>query len=347
MEPLLSRAAFRDAVFARDGLSCVNCHAPAQDAHHILERRLFSDGGYYLSNGASLCGACHELAEMTVLSVDTLREKACIRTPVLPEHLYSDVTYDKWGNILLPNGTRLRGELFNDKSVQKILRAGGVLGQFTSYVKYPRTYHLPWSQGVTSDDRVHPNMDHFEGRQVVVTKKMDGENTSMYKDYIHARSIDGRNHPSRGWVKNLWSQLSQDIPDGWRVCGENLYAVHSIRYNDLPSYFLGFSVWDDANTCLGWDDTLEWLTLLGVQPVEELYRGDYNEALIRRLWTEADRDVLEGYVVRDAGPVKYQDFRKYFGKFVRSNHVSTDAHWMHGRRIEVNRLTSDTTSTSI
>jgi len=39
------------------------------------------------------------------------------------------------------------------------------------------------------------------GREVVVTEKMDGENTTMYCDNIHARSIDGRHHPSRDWVK--------------------------------------------------------------------------------------------------------------------------------------------------
>lgn len=36
-------------------------------------------------------------------------------------------------------GTRLKGELFHDESVQKILSAGGVLGQFTHLIRSPRT----------------------------------------------------------------------------------------------------------------------------------------------------------------------------------------------------------------
>ena len=30
----------------RDANLCVICHAAASDAHHIMERRLFDDGGY-------------------------------------------------------------------------------------------------------------------------------------------------------------------------------------------------------------------------------------------------------------------------------------------------------------
>ena len=158
----------------------------------------------------------------------------------------------------MPNGSRIKGELFGDESVQKVLRAGGVAGQFQKYVKYPRTYHLPWSPGATDDDRVLTDEEleaNFVGRMVVVTEKMDGENTTMYNDYIHARSLDSASHPSREWVKNLHAQIQWQIPDGWRICGENLYASHTLHYAGLPSYFIVFSVWDENNICQSWDDT--------------------------------------------------------------------------------------------
>lgn len=56
MRILLTRDDFREFVFKRDNHKCVVCGEPAVDAHHILERRLFHDSGYYLDNGASLCG---------------------------------------------------------------------------------------------------------------------------------------------------------------------------------------------------------------------------------------------------------------------------------------------------
>src|SRR5690242_12675496 len=104
---LLTRDEFREGVFARDKNQCVHCGAPAKDAHHIIERRLWPDGGYYLDNGASLCGDCHLLAEQTLLSCDQIRKEAGIEIILLPPHLYDDFEYDKWGNIVLPNGRRL------------------------------------------------------------------------------------------------------------------------------------------------------------------------------------------------------------------------------------------------
>jgi len=174
---------------------------------------------------------------------------------------------------------------------------------------------------------------------VIVTVKMDGENCSMYRDYLHARSIDGRSHPSRDWVKGFWSTIAHDIPENWRVCGENLYAVHSIRYDDLPSYFMGFSVWNDRNLCLGWDETLEWFELLGIEPVPVLYDGVFDEKRIRTLYDEKrDWDRVEGYVLRVADEFSYRDFPRSVAKYVRSNHVQTVKHWMHGKPAEPNGL---------
>ncbi len=57
--------------------------------------------------------------------------------------------------------------------------------------KYHRTPHLPFSEGATSDDKILKTDDHFYRMEdVVVTIKMDGENTTVYPDgTFHARSI--------------------------------------------------------------------------------------------------------------------------------------------------------------
>ncbi|WP_411823413.1 RNA ligase family protein [Leptospira sp. 'Mane'] len=333
---LMTRDQFREGVFARDNHICVFCDRPAVDAHHILERRLWSDGGYYLSNGASVCEHHHIECEKTVISVEDVRIACGITKPILPEHLYDDQSYDKWGNPILANGTRVIGELFFDESVQKVLKAGGVLNLFTHYIKYPRTYHLPWSQQINDDDRTFQSLDQFTGKRVVVTEKMDGENTTMYSDYIHARSVDGRNHPSRAWVKQFHNTIAYNIPQRWRVCGENLYAQHSIKYERLLSYFMGFSVWDETNRCLSWDDTLQYFELLGIVPVPVLYDGIYNEKLIREI--KLSWDTSEGYVVRIADAFPYGQFRSCVAKFVRKNHLQTVKHWMHGQPVIPNQL---------
>jgi hypothetical protein len=332
MTQILTRDEFRAAVFNRDNNCCVICGAPGQDAHHIMERRLFTmpdeQGGYFLDNGATLCGLHHLEAESTILSCVAIRAAAKIKNIILPIHLYPDDTYDKWGNPYLPNGLRMAGELFRDKSVQKVLSP--VLYQFVQFVKYPRTWHLPWSPGATADDRVLTEISQFEGKEVVVTEKMDGECTTMYRGYMHARSIDSRHHPSRDWVKNLHAQIEWEIPEGYRICGENLFAVHSIRYDALPSYFMVFSIWDEENECLAWDDTIELCQLLGLEHVPVIYRGVWDKDFLIENPLSDRLLGREGYVVRLAERFPFHKFRNSVAKFVRAGHVTTHGHWMHG-----------------
>lgn len=284
----------------------------------------------------SLCAPCHLKAEDTTLSCEALREAAKITAPVLPPQLTADQRYDKWGNPVLPNGTRLRGELFYDEPVQKVLAP--VLSLFTDRVKYPRTYHLPWSPGRSADDRVLPSLDGFVGEDVVVTAKMDGENTTLMRDCLHARSLDWEPHPSRTMIKALHARVAPDIPAGWRLCGENLQAVHSIRYTHLPNVFLLFSVWDERNRCLSWAETLDWASLLDLETVPVLYRGPWDEALVRALHESTrEGDPCEGYVVRTSEGFPYADFKRRVGKYVRAAHVQTDQHWMR-RAVELNGI---------
>jgi hypothetical protein len=327
---LLGRDEFRAACLRRDKYQCVVCHEKDNLAvHHVLERRLFSDGSYYIDNGVSLCEQHHLEAEMTTLSCEELRKLVGIKEAVLPEHFTSDSEYDKWGNPVLNNGMRLRGELFFEEPVQKMLTQGNVLSLFTQYVKYPRTYHLPWSPGLINDDRMLQSCAAFEGQEVVITVKMDGENTTMYPDYLHARSLEYHAHPSRNKIKQLHATIARDIPDNYRLCGENVFAKHSIQYANLDSHFYLFSVWNEKNYCLSWDETKEWAQLLELSTVPELYRGKWDEELIKKLYTPTFQDnECEGYVVRLVESFYYADFNKKAAKYVRARHVSTDRHWM-------------------
>lgn len=337
---LLSRDVFRESTFERDKHKCVICGAKAQDAHHIIERRLWDDGGYYIDNGASLCGPCHIKAEQTTLSVEEIRDAAGITNIVLPEHLYVDQQYDKWGNPIMDNGRRLIGELFYDESIQKILKAGNVLDEFDEYIKYPRTYHVHYSKG-TKDDKTLKDDSQFVGKEVVCTIKMDGENTTMYPNYIHARSINSGPHESRNWVKGLWAQKAWQLSKGQRLCGENLYAKHSVEYNDLPSYFMAFSMWYNL-TCLSWDETKFYCDLLEIDMVPVLYRGIYDREKIIELYNKEWKGKgCEGYVIRVADEFQYKDFRYNVGKFVEPEFRvlvnSSHGHWM-SQKIVPNKL---------
>ncbi|GAA3873504.1 hypothetical protein GCM10022243_43310 [Saccharothrix violaceirubra] len=192
-------------------------------------------------------------------------------------------------------------------------------------ISYPRTPHLPWSPGVSRDDVRVADLGAWAGGEVVVTEKLDGENTTLYRDGSHARSLDSGHHPSRSWVKALQGRVGGFIPVGWRVCGENLYARHSLAYQELDGYFYGFSVWD-GDECLDWDSTVGFLRGLGIPVPTVLWRGVFDEKMLRRL--KVDTLVSEGYVVRPAAGFGLGDFGRTVAKWVRPAHVRTSTHWM-------------------
>lgn len=322
---LLTRDEFKVKVFQRDKDQCVVCKEPAVDAHHIIERKLFTDGGYYIDNGVALCNKHHVQAETTEISCTQLREAARIEHVILPPQLVADSDYDKWGNPILPNKMRLKGEMFYDEQVQKVLPVG-IRVLFTEHVKFPRTYHLPWSPNLQNDDRMLESLDGFMGEEVVITEKMDGENTTMYKDYIHARALEFSPRKDRTWIRALHGRIKNDIPDGWRLCGENLYAEHSIHYIDLPSYFMLFSVWDEKNTCMSWHETITWADLLDLEIPPVIYKGPWPGGPTLENVLKLDNS-KEGYVVRVTREFPYKDYRRLVGKYVRAKHVTTDEHW--------------------
>ena len=205
-----------------------------------------------------------------------------------------------------------------------------------TYVKYPSTPHLPFSPGVQRDDTLISSLNNFEGREIIITEKMDGENTTMYTNHIHARSVDSHHHPSRDWVKNFWNSFRLDIPNGFRICGENVYARHSVSYNNLETYFYGFSVWD-GDRCLSWDNTLEFFELLNITPVPVIYRGVFNVKLIEQFANNFDIENKEGFVVRVADSFNYNEFDTHVAKWVRAGHVQTDKHWMY-QTVQPNKL---------
>ncbi len=341
---LLNKEEFTKRVLSRDNRKCVICTYSPAEPFHILEERLWPDNDYYLENGASLCNKHKQEAEMTLLSCDEIRKAAGIKITALPPWFDPEHRYDRWGNVILPNKMRVKGELFYDDYVQNLLKKAEVLDQFTKYVKFPKILHLPWSEGVDSKtDRVFYNKEineAFTGREIIVTEKLDGENISMYRDYIHARSINSRNHPSRNWVKNLHSKIAHRIPVNWRICGENLFATHSIHYKGLPSYFVVFGVYNDKNECLPWEEIIKLTKELSLPAAPLIYTGTFNEAAIKACYTGKSAfgdSIQEGYVIRLADKIPWRSHRLSFAKFVRSRHVRTNKEWRH-KQIQKNEM---------
>lgn len=119
---LLTREQFKEQVLKRDKHTCIFCSKPPTSAHHIIDRKLWEDGGYYLNNGSSVCDEHHWAVEKTDISVQEVWAKCGVTEPCLPPYFDKTLNYDKWGNILLDDGMRKAGKMFVLENVQKILK---------------------------------------------------------------------------------------------------------------------------------------------------------------------------------------------------------------------------------
>lgn len=210
--------------------------------------------------------------------------------------------------------------------------------------KYPRTPHLPFSQGATSDDK-HISKDALDflksGVELVVSEKLDGGNVTMYRNAFHARSLTSGTHAWDTKAKALHAQIRHEIPEGWRISGESMYARRSIHYNNLSGVFIVFGIWNDNNVLLSWDEMIEWCSLLELPFVPLLYKGtDYEQAI--SAWGQTlNEESSEGFVLRYAGEIAYEDFPNKIAKWVRKGHVQTSDDWRGRTDFALNSFLND------
>jgi ATP-dependent RNA circularization protein (DNA/RNA ligase family) len=159
----------------------------------------------------------------------------------------------------------------------------------TALFRYPHTPHLTWlGQGQPRDDKLltADEAAALLAGEVVVEEKVDGANlgfSTTDDGELRAQNRGGyldreRAHPQFRllwpWLATRESALTDALWPDLMLFGEWCYAVHSVEYDRLPDWFLGFDVYDRAARAL-WDtarrDTL--LAELGLHAVPLLVRG--------------------------------------------------------------------------
>ena len=173
---------------------------------------------------------------------------------------------------------------------------------------------------------------------LVITEKCDGSNLTYTRTSVFSRSHSGPpGHPSFDLAKATHARIAHELSLGLSLFCEYCYAVHSITYDALPDYSLVFGARDDREgRWWDWDMVVAQAADLGLPTVPELYRGQVStvrelEALTLSLAAQPSvfGGPREGVVVRHAGEFRDADFQRSLAKWVRSDHVTTDEHWMH------------------
>lgn len=198
--------------------------------------------------------------------------------------------------------------------------------------KYGRTYHFPFSPGTSSDDKILKNWQAILQHELVVTEKLDGENTCLKESGVYARSHAA---PTRNpWAANMWDIwkcLKNDLKS-LEIFGENLYGLHSIEYTKLEHYFFVFAI-RDGDEWLAWNDVCFYAKVLNLPTVPVISKGKFNEKELEiHINTEIKKGSklggeCEGFVIRNIEAFERNDFKNNVIKYVRANHVKTDEHW--------------------
>lgn len=215
--------------------------------------------------------------------------------------------------------------------------------------KYSRTFHAPWSKGATDDDKILHNIDSLLGEPIIISEKIDGSNSCLEYSNCYARTHSGPpTHPSFDGFKALHSTVKYNIPENIQLFGEWVYALHSIAYSKLPSYFMLFNVRNIDNLIwTSWEEVELWAEEIKVPTVPVLYRGTVNskeelKELTDKFMEEPSvcGEEREGVVIRLSREFKDDEFYKSIVKVVRENHVKSTSHWKFQKIIK-NKLIGD------
>lgn len=208
-------------------------------------------------------------------------------------------------------------------------------------LKYPRTYHLPFSPGVQSDDKIIRDIKPFIGKEVTVTEKADGGCTILSQGEVWSRASGSP--ATEGWFAmvrkwHAWKTATWGPQND--IYGEDLYGRHSIDYGTIPEdlTFRPFN-WLQKGKWLSYDDRTAAFRNMGMSPVPLIHRGVFSsEKELKKFLVEeikkpsllgSENPPREGFVIQRVDEFAFEDFADNVCKYVRANHVQSDSHWRY------------------
>jgi hypothetical protein len=158
-----------------------------------------------------------------------------------------------------------------------------------SFHKFPHTPHLLWlGAGTPREDKVMSpdEVAEFLDGELIIEEKVDGANMGLslgLDGRVRAQSrgnylVPGRSHaqwnPLWPWLAERREKLEEHLRDGLMFFGEWCYARHTVPYDSLPDWFLGFDVFETATRRFWSVDRRNSLLIeCGIQLIPEVKGG--------------------------------------------------------------------------
>jgi len=170
-----------------------------------------------------------------------------------------------------------------------------------SFHKFPHTPHLLWlGEGSPRDDKIltASQAAEFLSGEVIAEEKVDGANMGLSlgpDGRVRAQSrgnylAPGRSHtqwnPLWPWLAERRERLEEGLHGGLLLYGEWCHARHTVPYDALPDWFLGFDIFEISSRRF-WsaDRRNEWLLKRGLASVPEVNRGRFQLNQVKSLLT--------------------------------------------------------------
>ena len=205
-------------------------------------------------------------------------------------------------------------------------------------MKYPKTLYYTYSPSVGRDDKHVEGLFKFINHDIVITEKIDGTNTRLYKGNVYDRSKSSE--PAKGaWfsmVKRFHAQKTRN--HDFMIYGEDIYGIHSIKYMPVKpqNTFMAFALYNPSTKMfLEWETFEEMMRARDIPTVPILFKGIFESvADLNNFIRDAHQlpssigGIREGIVIRVARSFGLREFEAAVCKSVRREHVQSDAeHW--------------------
>lgn len=222
------------------------------------------------------------------------------------------------------------------------------------FFKFPSTPHLTLLGAVkVRGDKVmsEAEWNDFLRHELVVEEKLDGANLGISFDtegnirvqnrgaYLHLPST-GQWKKLAEWLTPRTDALFVNLTDRYILFGEWCYAQHSVVYDQLPDWFLGFDIYDKSTarffSCNRRDETFK---AIGISQVPKIDRGHFTLVELSELLSKSqlsDKSAEGLYLRFDQG-----DWLAQRAKLVRPAFIqSVEQHWSRSD-MKANRLETE------
>ncbi len=210
------------------------------------------------------------------------------------------------------------------------------------FFRFPHTPHIKWlGSGEPRGDKILSELDvkEFLTQKLTVEEKIDGANVGFSVAANGKIQVQNRGtliqRDAGGQFKHFWRWVNRHEQDMIGLLGDNLilfgewcYAVHSLKYNSLPDWFIGFDIYD-RKVCRFYSMPRrnEIFSLLEITPVHTIGIGHYSmNELIQclNLPSHYGAKQIEGIYLRQ----DEQGWLTRRAKLVRRDFIQTiEQHW--------------------